>query len=312
MAPSCITRAADLVTSHKATCDGFLRQAILKTEKASPYIKKAAEVWAALGQAASVEDLLSIAELRDALIATAGVSDKAKKYLTPQDIDGILKGIFKVIEETETLPFREELFYRYLLTRGDSLGGQMRNVAGAEGQRALVRPILAKLMQSNSAPMAYMSRPIFGAGWVSGTDALAYLDSSKVQAIQWRNRQLHFDKKPKLIANSVDAILIDSQHPSGAMLEEHHRYLACGELKAGVDPAGADEHWKTASSALDRIRERFQAKSHAVSLFYVGAAIQEVMAGQIFDRLTSGTLTKAANLTVEQQVEELVSWLVSL
>jgi type II restriction enzyme len=34
-------------------------------------------------------------------------------------------------------------------------------------------------------------------------------------------------------------------------------YIALGELKGGIDPAGADEHWKTARTALNRIHEAF-------------------------------------------------------
>jgi len=30
-----------------------------------------------------------------------------------------------------------------------------------------------------------------------------------------------------------------------------------GELKGGIDPAGADEHWKTANKALDKMRKPF-------------------------------------------------------
>jgi hypothetical protein len=31
-----------------------------------------------------------------------------------------------------------------------------------------------------------------------------------------------------------------------------------GELKGGIDPAGADEHWKTARTALQRIDDAFR------------------------------------------------------
>jgi type II restriction enzyme len=35
------------------------------------------------------------------------------------------------------------------------------------------------------------------------------------------------------------------------------RHISCGELKGGIDPAGADEHWKTAVSAFRRITTSF-------------------------------------------------------
>jgi hypothetical protein len=33
--------------------------------------------------------------------------------------------------------------------------------------------------------------------------------------------------------------------------------IALGELKGGIDPGGADEHWKTAQAAFNRIRQAF-------------------------------------------------------
>ena len=89
-------------------------------------------------------------------------------------------------------------------------------------------------------------------------------------------------------------------------------YLACGELKGGIDPAGADEHWKTARSALDRIRDRFYTHEQCPALFFVAAAIEAAMANEIFARLQSDYLSYAANLTVPQQVTDLAVWLVEL
>lgn len=53
------------------------------------------------------------------------------------------------------------------------------------------------------------------------------------------------------------------------------KYLALGELKGGIDPAGADEHWKTANSALQRIRTGFAKKSLTPYTFFIGAAIEK-------------------------------------
>src|SRR5208337_4865285 len=86
-------------------------------------------------------------------------------------------------------------------------------------------------------------------------------------------------------------------------------YLALGELKGGIDPAGADEHWKTARTALDRIRAAFSVKKTAPKLFFVGAAIEVKMATEIWTMLESGTLDNAANLTNDNQIALLSSWL---
>jgi hypothetical protein len=83
-------------------------------------------------------------------------------------------------------------------------------------------------------------------------------------------------------------------------------------LKGGIDPAGADEHWKTAGSALLRIKRAFQAEGLAPATFFVGAAIEKRMANEIWEQLADGTLSNAANLTVADQVSSLANWLCGL
>lgn len=82
-----------------------------------------------------------------------------------------------------------------------------------------------------------------------------------------------------------------------------------GELKGGVDPAGADEHWKTANSALGRIRGAFADK---LSLMFIGAAIEPAMASEIFLQYQSGDLANCANLTNDDQLATLCEWMVRL
>ena len=90
------------------------------------------------------------------------------------------------------------------------------------------------------------------------------------------------------------------------------RYIALGELKGGIDPAGADEHWKTARSALVRIRRKFQEQDLYPMTFYAGGAIEKKMAGELWAQLQGGILDNAANLTNDDQFSSLCSWLSSL
>jgi len=125
---------------------------------------------------------------------------------------------------------------------------------------------------------------------------------------------LLFDKKPRFIGNNIDVILLTSERTQLNLrerLERKEDYLACGELKGGIDPAGADEHWKTARSALNRIRSSFAGQT-GPCLFFVGAAIEQAMANEIFAQLESGRLSYAANFTKPEQLEDLCSWLVEL
>lgn len=83
--------------------------------------------------------------------------------------------------------------------------------------------------------------------------------------------------------------------------------LVLGELKGGIDKAGADEHWKTANSALGRIRTVFGSKTDTV---FIGAAIEANMANEIFNQLQDGQLTNAANLNNDAQLYNVVNWII--
>jgi type II restriction enzyme len=121
-----------------------------------------------------------------------------------------------------------------------------------------------------------------------------------------------FDRSPAFVGKNLDAVLLDTStgRSEKQCFGDQSCYLACGELKGGIDPAGADEHWKTANSALGRIRHAFG--DQRPCLFFVGAAIEAAMAVEIFAQLSDGRLTYAANLTVPEQVGDLATWLSGL
>ena len=96
------------------------------------------------------------------------------------------------------------------------------------------------------------------------------------------------------------------------LIKQPEVYIALGELKGGIDPAGADEHWKTANSALNRITKAFREYNIVPNTFFIAAAIQTSMADEIWSQLQNRTLTNAANLTQSNQVASLCSWLIQL
>ena len=85
-----------------------------------------------------------------------------------------------------------------------------------------------------------------------------------------------------------------------------------GELKEGIDPAGADEHWKTGNTALNRIREAFANQNLKIDTSFIAAAIEKKMATEIFTQLQNKTLSFAANLTADIQLVNYCNWLLKL
>ena len=288
----------DLITSRAAIRDGFLKQALTKTRRAAPFIQQAQEFAAVLQAADAIETLAGIStpSIKAALFAAAGFSDKARGKLGDAELEPALAEVLEHIRQHSPNAWREELVYRFLLTRGDTLGGSLRNTAGAAGGAQFSRAVIKALETISVQP----------------TVTYAAKNQQKIASLQWPNRLLLFDKKPVFLNNNIDVILLNTEgsEPNSHTIE---MYLACGELKGGIDPAGADEHWKTAQSAFDRIRNQFSGRTlPAPDLFFVGAAIEPTMARQIFAQLEAGLLAHAANLTIPQQVSDLADWLIGL
>lgn len=211
--------------------------------------------------------------------------------------------------------FVEELVYRFLLTRGDQLGGSMRNLGGTLGERKLSRAIISTL---NLSQISYKWLYSKSKKWITKSEDDTDIELH-LKGLSWKNangiRTLIYNKNVPLVKKNVDLSIlkskpeeINSSKESAHLIPEN--YIAFGELKGGIDPAGADEHWKTANSALNRIRESFAKKTLKPLTFFVGAAIEHSMSKEIFSLLQSGILTNAANLTNEDQVASLCSWLV--
>lgn len=294
MLPPHIHSADDLVTNNADTLSGFLQQARTKMKRAEPYINEAKAFYAELKAIENVHTLAAQVRLHRQLITAAGFSDKAYSHLRTTGLQEILDNLFTEATSNADGDWREDILFRFLLTRGDSLGGTMRNVTGAVGGAQVVGLIYAELNRREIPFRELVTK------------------AGKVQALQWPHRVLLFDQKPRFVGKNIDFILLDasSLKPVERLREDACHFLACGELKSGIDPAGADEHWKTANKAFERIRTACQPQSP--KLFFIGAAIQNSMSIEIFNQLLSGELNYAANLTKPEQIEDLVSWLVQL
>jgi Restriction endonuclease BsobI len=309
-----LTAAADLATSYQAYRAGFVSLALERNRRATPFVDEARKLKAAAAKAKTPADLLKITDIRHALLTAAGISDKAAGHLEETDKTEAIAGLIGTFLDPAGADFVEELVFRFLLTRGDTLGGSMRNVGGALAQRKLTRSLISCL---NMAGTKYWWTDKKKTTWTPGQSSVDDADiEMNVTGLAWQNSQGHrtliYNLTVPAVKNNIDMCLFNSPHGQyGAeAVKNPHQYLALGELKGGIDPAGADEHWKTARTALERIHKGFAGYTPAT--FFIGAAIEKKMAGEIWAMLENTAITNAANLTNEDQVTAISRWLCGL
>jgi len=277
-------------------------------------VSQARALRAIASKAKTPGSLLQIADIRPALIAAAGVSDKASKHLEEKDKREAITGLIRKFLEPAGDGFVEELVFRFLLTRGDTLGGSMRNIGGFMAQSKLSRCIISRFrLAGRTVSWLHAEAAI----WAPLPKEDAGVER-QLRGLHWRtggrDRTLRYNLTVPLVKNNVDLCLFN-QPPSElgkASQGEPQNYIALGELKGGIDPAGADEHWKTARTALYRIADAFRKSSTRPRTFFIGAAIEAKMAQEIWQMLERGTLDNAANLTVDDQMAAIAEWICNL
>lgn len=309
----------DLVTTYEATRAGFVALALEKNRRATPFIAQARALKSAASQVKAPEKLVTVADIRPALLTAAGLSDKSLAHLQEEDKTQAIQELIQNFLVPAGRDWVEELVYRFLLTRGDTLGGSMRNVGGGLAQRKLTRALISSL---TVAGRAYQWLSAKGNVWVPLSDDDADIELH-LRGLSWRKgkqpRTLIYNLTVPLVKSNMDLCLFDcepqaltSKVSAKAVYNSAPLYVALGELKGGIDPAGADEHWKTARTALNRIQAAFAKISQKPHTFFIGAAIEKRMAEEIWQQLREGTLENAANLTNEAQIAAVSRWLCSL
>ncbi len=305
--------ARDLVTTYEQIRAGFVALALERNRRATPFVEEARALKIAASKANKPKDLTRIVSIKSALVTAAGVSDKAAGHMLAKDKQDAIDGLIVKFLEPAGTAFVEELVFRFLLTRGDTLGGSMRNVGGALAQRRLTRSLLSTLTL-NKVPYR----------WMHGTDGTWTKMSENdadieiyLRGLAWnidgKQRTLVYNVKVPLVQNNIDLILLEcAPEQFSTAYKIPKKYLALGELKGGIDPAGADEHWKTGKTALDRIRTAFAAKSMKPKLFFVAAAVASKMAAEIWSQLLQKKLANAGNLTNQDHTASMCGWITEL
>lgn len=307
-----------LITPYEETRAGFISLALEKNRKATPFVEQAKALKVFASKAKIPKDLLKIPEIKSSLLTASGISDKARKHLHEDDKREAIKGLIENFLEPSGKSFVDELVYRFLLTRGDSLGGSMRNIAGTLGEWKFTR-ILISTCSVSGVEFKYLDSKT--KKWLSPNSEQEL--EKQVKGLHWisngNDRTLIYNLTVPTVKKNVDLCLFDCSPDEiifgknkNSAYQNPEKYLALGELKGGIDPAGADEHWKTANSALDRIRTAFSNKNCHPKTFFIGAAIENAMAKEIYQQLNNRILANGANLTNEEQVVSLCDWLIKL
>ncbi len=309
-----ILQAEDLVTSRERTRAGFIAMALEKGYLAKPFVEAARTLKLLSSQVSNPNELLNKSDLRVGLLSAAGLSDKALNYLSEEAKDVAIKGLIDEFLIPAGEDFVNELVYRFLLTKGDSLGGQARNIAGTLGERKFVRSMLSIFTLSGNK---YLYLDKVSKRWLNQPELDLNLENN-ISGLSWNkgngDRILILNTTVPIVKKNIDLTIFDCHlaNFNKNVYNSPFKYIALGELKGGIDPAGADEHWKTASKALTRIRDSFGKESCAPKTFFIGAAIETSMSKEIFSELNSGHLTAAANLTNDEQLAEICQWIVNI
>ena len=140
-----LSTSADLVTAPEDIRAGFVALALERSRQATPFVEQARALKVSAMSAKRPNDLLEIEEVRTALLTAAEFSDKATKRTEKKDQTSAIQDFIEKFLKPAGTNFVEELVYRFLLTRGDSLGGLMRNAAGKLGERKFTRSLISAL-----------------------------------------------------------------------------------------------------------------------------------------------------------------------
>ncbi len=198
---------------------------------------------------------------------------------------------------------------------GDSLGGTSRNEVGRVASVEVVRYIVKHLHFKNR-----VKRIVFRLKGIVGdendktvgkelevdisedTDIDSLIDDLEKRRVKYR--ELHFSNGYSLLLDrqlkwySDD----DKEYKIGpdfhSTNDNSNSMLWMAELKGGADPAGSDEHWKTATQALVRVidaSEKTGRKRPFIS--FIAAILVERVAIEAQQWIDEGELTSVYNLT---------------
>jgi type II restriction enzyme len=210
IANSLIKSANDLITSRQDTRAGFISMALEKNYIAIPYIEEAKALKTLASQVKKPKDLLAVKDLRVGLLTASGLSDKSLNYLDEDDRTIAINGLIEKFLEPAGENFIDELVYRYLLTKGDALGGKARNLAGSLGERKFLRALLSIF---NISGINYKWKDNDTNTWLDKpTDNIDI--EKRIKAVYWKKNQdrlMVLNINVPLVNKNVDLTILQSK-----------------------------------------------------------------------------------------------------
>ena len=199
----------DLITAREEIRAGFVALALERSRQATPFVEQARALKISAMRAKRPTDLLEIEGIRTALLTASEFSEKATTHTNETDKTIAIQNFIEKFLEPAGTNFVEELVYRFLLTRGDSLGGSMRNIAGKLAERKFTRELISALTLTDTT---YHWLNAASKTWITGKSDNADIELS-LKALSWEKsketRTLIYNRKiPLVVDKNIDICLL--------------------------------------------------------------------------------------------------------
>lgn len=197
---------------------------------------------------------------------------------------------------------------------GDALGGSSRNEVGRIAMVRIINPIIRHLHDMGLlTKIEYRLKGKISSKGSSGETSRQWIDISsqtdieKLLATFKENRVWYYT----LVTENGSVLKLNRQLAWSDNMGNQYKmgpdaYSEVGEvdmfwaaeLKGGADPAGSDEHWKTATQALDRILKAAEETGRPKpKLSFIATIIVERVAEEAREWIDQGKLSSVYNLT---------------
>lgn len=249
-------------------------------------------------------------------------TDSHERGTTPSTEKALQLALFfnstvsKLIVENRTLIAPRRHIEMVLTNVGESLGGSWRNEIGRLAYAEVLRMLVIYLFERHwLVEIRYDLKGPLGELGEEENDTLIAQDIT-LQVNQDLPRTLQTLETNRIVYKSLrlangnelllnrQMIWVDSEEkeyrigPDLAAIWNNGLLAWSGELKGGADPAGSDEHWKTASRAFDRILEAAEKTGRPKpKLSFIATILVDRVAREAAIWIQQGKLTSAYNLT---------------